>query len=108
VSTAFEYQMSDKLKLFAEPQIGYHFNLQKSLIINRPGILSELLVRPDFSINSTNYLKSTLRASGEYKSTGYSYRLQLSYNYLNATGKYMNGNQIGINNYFQTSFNVLF
>jgi hypothetical protein len=108
VSTAFEYQMTDKLKLFAEPQIGYHFNLQKSLIINRPSILSELLVRPDFSINSTNYLKSTLRASGEYKSTGYSYRLQLSYNYLNATGKYMNGNQIGINNYFQTSFNVLF
>jgi hypothetical protein len=100
--------MTDKLKLFAEPLIGYHYNLQKSLVINRPGILSDLLVRPDFAVNSTNYLKSALKASAEYKANGLSYWLQLSYNYLNANGRYQNGKNIGIKNNFQTSLNILF
>jgi hypothetical protein len=108
ISASFSFRMTDKLKLFAEPLIGYHYNLQKSLVINRPGILSDLLVRPDFAVNSTNYLKSALKASAEYKANGLSYWLQLSYNYLNANGRYQNGKNIGIKNNFQTSLSILF
>ncbi len=94
ISAAFSYQLNDKLKLFAEPLIGFHLNLQKSLVINRPGILAELLVRPDYAVNSTNFWKSMLRTSAEIKAREFSYLVQLSYQHLNAGGQYLNGGKL--------------
>jgi hypothetical protein len=107
-SAAISYGVSDKLKLFAEPLFGFHLNLQKDIVINRPGILSEILVRPDFAVNSTNYWKSMIRTSAEYKSGEISYLLQISYQHLNANDQYENGVNIGFRNFFQTSMNIIF
>jgi len=108
ISAAFSYRLTNKIKLFAEPLFGFHLNLQKSLIINRPGILSEILVRPDFAVNSTNYWRSMFRTSAEYKTSGFNYLLELSYQHLNANDSYQNGEKIGVNNYIQTSLNIIF
>jgi hypothetical protein len=107
-SAAISYGVSEKLKLFAEPLFGFHLNLQKDIVINRPGILSEILVRPDFAVNSTNYWKSMIRTSAEYKSGEVSYLFQISYQHLNANDQYINGEKIGFRNFFQTSMNIIF
>lgn len=108
ISAAFSYKLNEKLKLFAEPLFGFHLNLQKNIVINRPGILSEVLVRPDFAVNSTNYWKSMLRTSAELKTSEFSYLFQLSYQHFNANDQYLNGEKIGVRNYLQTSINIIF
>lgn len=108
ISAAFSYKLNEKLKLFAEPLFGFHLNLQKSIVINRPGILSEVLVRPDFAVNSTNYWRSMLRTSAEFKTNEFSYLFQLSYQHYNAYDQFPNSVNIGVRNYLQTSINIVF
>jgi len=65
------------LSLLAELTAGYHFNLQQDIVINRPTLLSPILVRPDFIANTTNFIRTMANISGIYRrnNTGYGLRL---------------------------------
>ncbi len=106
-SLALNYKASAKTILFAEILLGYHHNLEKDIVINRPSALSPILVQPDFVVNSTNYLKTAINLSATYTVGKTSYYLAGGINLRNTLNK-PNAQQLGARNLFNTTINLIF
>lgn len=106
VVLAFHY--SDRLLLTVRPLIGYHPNLQGDLVINRPTVISTLLVRPDYQFSTQSYLRGMLSAAASYRISETYYKLEISYDRLNPTAGGASIYASGSRNLFQTSLHLLF
>lgn len=68
--------LSKQITFGGEFKIGYHPNLQKEIIINRPTQLSPILVTPYYQFASTDYFKGVLNITLSYQSTHVSYQIK--------------------------------
>lgn len=105
VGMGINYKASKRTSFLTDFLIGYHANLQKELIINRPTILSPILVQPDFIINSTNYFSTTLNATMVYSLQQSSIALKGGFDLKNALGSTSN---LGTRKLFYLQLNLLF
>lgn len=64
-----------RTSLLAELRLGYHFNLDQQLVINRPSMLSPILVSPYFQYASVNYLSAAMKLSATYQAARVAYQL---------------------------------
>ncbi|MFC4213382.1 DUF6850 family outer membrane beta-barrel protein [Pedobacter lithocola] len=76
-------QLTKKTTFGGELKLGYHFNLQKEIIINRPTQLSPILVTPYYQFASADYLKGAFNLSVTYRNANVSYQLKTGIDLVN-------------------------
>ncbi|MGF1925955.1 MAG: DUF6850 family outer membrane beta-barrel protein [Bacteroidia bacterium] len=64
-----------KVTLAGELKMGYHFNFYQHLIINRPTLLSPILVTPHYQFATSNYLNGAFQFSATYQTANVGYQL---------------------------------
>jgi hypothetical protein len=94
-------QLTKKTTFGGELKLGYHFNLQKEIIINRPTLLSPILVTPYYQFASTDYLKGAFDLSFTYRNTNVSYQLKTGIDLISTV-------DLGNRNTANLSLNLIF
>lgn len=84
-----------------EVKMGYHPNIHQQLVINRPSLLSPILVTPYYQYASSSYLKGTLHLSVTYNRPIVAYQFSGSYALQHAA-------DLGTRNTTNISLNLIF
>ncbi len=110
VSGFVNYSVNQKVSFNVSPNLGYRVNLLKDITIGRPTLLSEILVRPDYLINSSVAINYGLTASCTLKplTTDISYLFKASFVNTNPQTLQANGRDLGYRQNINTSFSILF
>lgn len=110
VSGFINYSVNNKLSFSLSPNLGYRLNLLNQITIGRPTKLSEILVRPDYLINSSEFINYGLSASCILKPrlTDTSYQFKASFMNANAQTVQTNSRDLGYRQIINTSFSILF
>lgn len=94
-------QWNRKWRWELSPSLGYNLPLSGDLVINRPTVISLLLVRPDFAYANQSYFKTELGLGLTYLSNQFTYRLNGQISQL-TTADMGNRRHLGL------SFQILF
>ena len=92
---------SKKTTFSGELKLGYHFNLQKDIVVNRPTQLSPVLVAPHYRFASADYLKGAADVGLTFQASSLSYQLKMGIDRIQAT-------DLGSRNNANLSLNLIF
>lgn len=90
-----------KMTIAGELRAGYHFNIEKDVVINRPSVLSPILVTPYYQYASSNYFNGTVQLSATYQARAVAYQFIGGFNIRKADG-------LGNRSTSNISFNLIF
>lgn len=107
ISMSVSYQATNRTTFFTDFLIGYHANLQKELVINRPTLLSPILVQPDFIANSANYIRTALNLSAIYTQGRTSFEFKGGVDLRNVINSEISPN-LGSRNLYHVNINFIF